>query len=414
VAFPRRLGIVVAAGAVVRVLYTVLVAPWPPPPLDDQSYFHLLPEVLVQGHGFVQPHFAQIGRFVATAAHPPLYSVVLAGPAALGVDDPLVQRLTGTVFGSITVLCVGLLGRRLAGDRAGLLAAGLAAAYPILITADGALMSESLYGALIGGSLLAAMWLRDRPSPARAATLGALIGLATLTRGEAFVLLGLLLLAVVRRPGGVRASIAAVAAMIVVLTPWTVRNWVTFDRFVLISTDSGAVVGGANCAPTYSGSNIGGWSILCDRDYPGNEAEETDRQRRDGTRYALHHVGRWPKVVVARLLRQASFLRPFQANPGRSAWVQDVGVVVYWALLPLALYGAVTLRRRRIPSLIVLAPVALVIIQAVLIYGFLRFRHPAELSLCVLAGVGLDAALRRREATRRDRAAAPAPDVAVA
>ena len=57
--------------------------------------------------------------------------------------------------------------------------------------------------------------------------------------------LSLLLPAVWRRPGGRWAWVVALAAMVVVLTPWTVRNWITFDRFVLVSTDSGAVVGGA-------------------------------------------------------------------------------------------------------------------------------------------------------------------------
>ena len=45
-------------------------------------------------------------------------------------------------------MIVALLGRRLAGERAGLIAAGIAAIYPTLIAADGALMSETLYGLL--------------------------------------------------------------------------------------------------------------------------------------------------------------------------------------------------------------------------------------------------------------------------
>jgi hypothetical protein len=49
-----------------------------------------------------------------------------------------------------------LLGRGLAGDLAGLLAAGLAAVDPALIAADGALMSESLYRLLLAMTLLAA------------------------------------------------------------------------------------------------------------------------------------------------------------------------------------------------------------------------------------------------------------------
>src|SRR5207244_8269490 len=88
---------------------------------------------------------------------------------------------------------VGLIARRLGGPRAGLIAAGIAAVYPVLVAADGAMMSETLYGLLIAAALLTALRLLDRqPGPPLAAALGALIGLATLTRAEALLLLPLL------------------------------------------------------------------------------------------------------------------------------------------------------------------------------------------------------------------------------
>ena len=142
---------IVAAGVVIRLVYTLVEAPWPPPALDDQFYFSALPKLLADGEGFIAP-FKFLFRDVttATAEHPPLYSLVLAAPAELGFSSPDAQRLAGTAFGAGTIATVGVLGRRLAGDRAGLLAAGLAAIYPTLIAADGALMSESLYGLLAG------------------------------------------------------------------------------------------------------------------------------------------------------------------------------------------------------------------------------------------------------------------------
>ena len=83
--------------------------------------------------------------------------------------------------------------------------------------------------------------------------LGAVSALAALTRGEALLLLPLVLIpVVVRRPGGVRAAaVVAVVAFAVVLAPWTVRNWIVFDQPVAIATNSGTAVAGANCAETY-------------------------------------------------------------------------------------------------------------------------------------------------------------------
>jgi 4-amino-4-deoxy-L-arabinose transferase-like glycosyltransferase len=256
---------------------------------------------------------------------------------------------------------------------------------------------------LVALSLLVAYRLMHGPSLLWAGLLGVLIGLASLTRGEVFLLLLLLLIPLVRRPRGVAVAAVSIVAMLLVLTPWTIRNYSTFDRFVFVSTNSGAVIGGANCAPTYAGSNIGGWDILCDRPWPGhNEAEETNRQFHDGARYAKAHVRRWPIVVAARVARTVSLFHPWETNSGRDPGVQNAGVVMYFLLVPLGLYGAVLLRRRRATLWPLLAPVVMVIVTAALFYGFLRFRQPAEISLVVLAGVALDGLAARLGARPSD------------
>jgi 4-amino-4-deoxy-L-arabinose transferase-like glycosyltransferase len=393
--FAFRLSLMVALGVAIRVLYTVLVAPWPPKGLDDQVYYHLEPILLAHGRGFIEPVFAKIGRTVPTAEHAPLYPVVLAGLAKLGGTGDVVQRLTGTVFGAGTIVAVGLLGRRLAGDRAGILAAGIAAVYPILITADGALMSESLFGLLVAVSLLAAYRLLDAPSIGRALLLGAVVGLAALTRGEAVLLLVLLVIPIVRRPQGGRIAAAACAALVIVLTPWTVRNWIVFGRFVAISTDTGAVIGGANCDQTYYGKDIGGWSYICNHVSPGNEADESARDQSVGVHYALHHLRRLPVVVAARLERVWGLRQPMQTNSGRSAWAQNVGTIMYYLLLAPAAYGFLLLRGRRVATWMLMSPVVLVTLTSVLGYGFLRFREPAEITLVVLAAIAVDQLWRR-------------------
>ncbi|MEA2420849.1 MAG: hypothetical protein QOE60_3055 [Thermoleophilaceae bacterium] len=398
--FAGRLALIVAAGAVVRVLYTVLVAPWPPEISDDQVFFHLQSQLIANGTGYIQPQLELAGVIRPTAAHPPMYPTALAGLAKVGLTDQLAQRLTGTLFGSGTLVAIGFLGRRVAGERAALIAVAAGAAYPLLITADGALMSESLYGLLVALSLLTAYRLMDEPSWRWAALLGVLGGLAALTRGEAFALLALLLIPFLRRPRGLRAIAVALVALAVVLTPWTIRNYSTFDRLVLVSTNAGAVVGGANCQATYYGPNIGGWNILCDRPWPGhNEAEETSRQFKDGANYARDNVKRWPVVAAARLGRAWSFFQPFQTNAGRSPGWQNVGVVLYWLMLPLAAFGLLTLwRRNRAQMWPIAAPIVMVAITTVVFYGFLRFRQPAEISIVVLTGVAIDALWSRRQA----------------
>ena len=203
------LGAIVAVGVLLRVLYTVLLAPWPPPVGDDAWFYHFEAILVAHGRGFINVDYALLGVTRPSAAHPPLYSLVLAALAKLGGTSQETQRLAGTFFGAGTILTLGLLGRRLAGTRVGLIAAGIAAVYPILITADGALLSESLYGLLVALCLLTAYRLMDPPSAGQAASLGALLGLTILTRGEALLLVPLLLAPIVLRPRAGRVALIA-------------------------------------------------------------------------------------------------------------------------------------------------------------------------------------------------------------
>jgi hypothetical protein len=150
---------------------------------------------------------------------------------------------------------------------------------------------------------------------------------------------------------------------------------------------------------------MGQWDYRClPRDRPSNEAVAAGRLRDQGLRYARDHAGRLPVVVAARLGRSFELFRPGQQAheeaffEGRNLTVERAGVGMYYVLALLAIAGAVVLRRRRGPWLVLLAPVGLVIFVSVISYGFTRFRVGAEPAIVVLAAVALDALVARRRA----------------
>jgi 4-amino-4-deoxy-L-arabinose transferase-like glycosyltransferase len=282
-----------------------------------------------------------------------------------------------------------------------LLSAAIAALYPLLIAADGALMSETPYALLIALGLIAAYRLYDEPTARRAAVLGLAIGLAALTRAEALLLLALLALPLAWGARTVRARLqvlgAAGAVALLVVAPWAVRNWSTFDRPVLTSTNDGVTLAGANCPASYHGRDIGSFTTSCIAPPSPSldEAEQAARYRSDGLSYAADHAERVPVVVAVRLLRLWGLYQPTRLAydaQNRSLAVQEAGVLVSYLLIPLAILGALFLRRRREPLFILLAPVLLVTITCALTYGGLRLRQAAEVPLVVLAGVGLNRA----------------------
>src|SRR3954452_1746123 len=192
--FRARLAAIVAGAVALRLLY-VLVLARHVPMAGDSQFFNAEANLVAEGKGYVEPFVeAAYGIGVPTAAHPPLYPTVLAGLSALGLDSVLAHRAFGALLGGVTIVLIALIGRRVGGERVGLVAALVAALYPLLVAADGAPMSESLYGLLIAACLLVALRLREerqgdgRRALGLAAALGALIGLAALTRSEALLL----------------------------------------------------------------------------------------------------------------------------------------------------------------------------------------------------------------------------------
>jgi len=145
--FAFALALVAIGALAIRIAFIVVVAP-KVPPLGDATAYHLLAENLARGRGYIRP-FDDLLLHVRrpTAEYPPLFAVLLAIPARLGVHSVESQRIFLAFVGTGTVVLVGLLGRRVASPVVGLVAAALAAAYPMLFLSEATLMAESLYAA---------------------------------------------------------------------------------------------------------------------------------------------------------------------------------------------------------------------------------------------------------------------------
>ena len=413
--FEKRLGLIALLALAIRWVYAYVIRDYLVQ--GDAMTFHLVGQRIADGLGFTEA----VPPGGPTAEHPPGLFLFWAVLDKAGANGFLAHRFALGLVGVGTVIVIGLIARRIGGDRLGLAAAALAAVYPMLWTAEGSLMSEGLYGLLLVGSLLAAFRLRERPTPARAAILGALIALAALTRGEALALIVLLAIPVAiaaRATWRERAATWGVtlAAFLAVLAPWTIYNLTRFDTPFLISTNSNGVFIGANCAETYHGELIGAWRFQCYTErLPGeDEAEFFARQREIGVEYALDHADRWPAVIAARLGRLADVYRHdqsvfFNTAEGRPVRYATWGIRAYWVVALLAIGGLVVLARRRgdrFGLIVLLAPIVMTICVAIVTYGGTRFRYAAEPSLVILAATAL-VALAGRLSPRPAPAASP-------
>ena len=308
------------------------------------------------------------------------------------------------LIGTAAVLLTALVAERLGGRRAAIAAGALAAVYPNLWLIDSLLFPEGLFTLLTTGCVLAAYRWRDRPTLARAALIGGLIGLSGLTRGE-----GLLLGVVLAMPWMLRHRrlplrerwrhlVVAGATCVLVLAPWTIRNLRTFEEFVPLSTNGNELIVYANCDQAYNGRLIGFWSFDCQEQYRTQFGDPAATSRRRpcsggrGSRLRPRPHRQVPKIVAIRVLRQWELFRPWQTIDFSTIENRDkdsaaLGLGMYYVLAAGAIAGAVMLRRRGVPLLPLGAQVLSVTLTAAYAYGTVRFRAPVEPVLCILAGV---------------------------
>ncbi|MEZ5208380.1 MAG: glycosyltransferase family 39 protein [Acidimicrobiales bacterium] len=376
-------------------------------------------------HGHVYELSRDGGPFTPAADHPPLTTLLLAPVSFIEADATHVpQRLVMAVLGAAVVVGLGLLARRLAGDRAGTIAALVAAVNANLFMNDVLVMAETVAAACLVVLLFAAYRFIDVPSVRRAAVLGALVGLAGLARAE-LLLYGPVLvvpLALWARPlrWSQRLGRVAVAgaAAVAVLVPWTAYNATRFERPVALSTNDGLTLLGANCPAVYGIDDPGGigfWNLGCtavvDAVLPADadQSEVAAAYRDAAIEFIGDHPDRVPIVVAHRLGLGWGVIGNDQMTwlnqgEGRDSWASTLGVLTWWALAPLSVVGAVALRRRRVPIWPLVSSVVVVTITLIAFYGIVRFRLPADLAATVLGAVGIDRLLAWRTA-RRSRAA---------
>jgi 4-amino-4-deoxy-L-arabinose transferase-like glycosyltransferase len=410
----------------------VLATPHFVPRTDAADYDRLA--VAFVHHGHFPPSQIAPGP---TALRPPLFPIALAGAYKLvgtgsAADRWEAGRLMEALFGAVAVVLIGLIAGRLWRRRAGLLAAGIAAVFPPLILVGSSLMSESLFIPLVLAAVLAASMARTR-SWRWAALSGALVGLASLSRGNGIAFaVPIAFLVWVGRPRLSRqalvAPLAMLAALALTLTPWTIRNAVEFHEFVPITTETGATTAGTfNSYAAHRTDFPALWlppvtqvrQVLAK--HPRlNEAQLSDQLNALAFDYVKAHPAYVAKDLWWNTLRLLNltgthferWAARYEAYP---KWLASLSVYAFWALGLLALAGALTAAARRAPPALWGCPLV-VYLSTVLLEGATRYRSPADpfiIMLAALAPLSAWELLRARRAARPRRRSLQPPAVAM-
>jgi 4-amino-4-deoxy-L-arabinose transferase-like glycosyltransferase len=398
--FRRYLTTIVVLGALLRIIRCAATKWDKRLLLNDSLYYAAQAQQLAHGVWFREVFVDQAG-----AEHGPLTSSLMAF-VSWGSDPFNRQRMVTIACGLATVAIIGMVGRRIGGNRVGLIAAAVAAIYPNLWINDGLVMSESVSCLVLSLTMLALLRWIDRPGLRAAALVGALAGLGALARSELvlFVPAAAAVMWLIGHRSGVRPwthAAMACGVTVAVLLPWTIFNVTRFDKPVLLTTNEGPAWLGANCDPTYYGDVQGGWSLFClPANTPGEDTSvRSARQRREAISYVRHHLTTVPRVVVQRVGRALDLyalgnMVSGDAGEERERWASWAGIVSFWLLAPIAAFGATITRRR--DRVVLLIPVLIALATTILIYGGHRIRSSAEPSIVILAAIALEPWMSRR------------------
>ncbi|MGH8983263.1 MAG: ArnT family glycosyltransferase [Acidimicrobiia bacterium] len=405
----------VVAGVVFRVVFGVVAT-------SDQVYgdalaFEQYAQHLRHGDGYILTGLYEDGP---SATHPPAFGGVLAAFSTVGLDTPRQHRLALAVLGGLGVALVGLLGRELAGNAVGLVAAAIVAFHPLWVVPGRALYSESVYLIVICAVLLLALRAVRRPRFCGFLALGVATGIATLTRSEAlllvvFVGLPAVFLSTGDRRGRASCTAALLAGTLLIVAPWVVRNAVQLDGPAL-STNTGVTLVGAYCGEMFQpGPRFGSWSVGCtfrqagavNRMYGPEPPVASDRRLvRRAIDLAQDRARQLPSLIAAHVGRLWGFYHPgdqvtFEDRTTHSHGLQTAGQYVHWALLAFVVLGIAFARPRE--WLLIAGPMLMVTVNAAVFYGSTRLRAGAEPSLALFAAVGIVWLATRRKPRPEDK-----------
>jgi 4-amino-4-deoxy-L-arabinose transferase-like glycosyltransferase len=211
-------------------------------PADDSHAYYALAKGLYEdgsygGHGFRDSSDWSPGAPLLYAA-----SFYATGGAREGT-----ARVVEALLGVAAIIVVFLLGTRIACRPAGLIAAFGVAVYPPFIHTTGELMSEPPAMLTLPAAVLAFLWASEPERRPRAWLLpGFLFGLTALIRPEYLTVgIAFAILATIRigRAHGWRPAAAGtallLAAFLLPIVPWTIRNTIVLGRVVPLSTGGG-------------------------------------------------------------------------------------------------------------------------------------------------------------------------------
>lgn len=228
--------------------------------LDDMFQYDMLARSLAEGNGFRWYSAADldlvrsyvdidlvVGEFdpngiLASFRAPgyPAFLSVIYSLASLS-SRFFIARIIQTFVGAGLVPLVYFISKKLfpAHPRSAFIAGLALAFYPMLVIYPLALATENLFIPLVYAGILLLLKASEKQQLSLFGIAGAVLGLATLTRSVVFAFVGLAALWIWWVSRNWRAVAVYLISLLIVVSPWVIRNTLLHDRFTFVENSLG-------------------------------------------------------------------------------------------------------------------------------------------------------------------------------
>jgi hypothetical protein len=369
---------------------------------DQQQYLQIAHNVLNgQGYWFLDPRVADKVYAFRMPGYPLFIAACGENVRTVRVAQAVVDASSVWAAYLLALLLFPAANRR----RVALLAAALVAFNPFLVYFCGLILSETLFVAMLMWSMVLLVAGQGDQQRKRRTLLwlggGMLLALSVLVRPSALLLavvLGIGAAFVNRNERGsyhlrwpLPVGTTMLLWLLVVLTPWALRNDRVLHRWIWLDTNSGFTF--------YDGYNpeaTGASDQRFVKDMPQlqhmGEVERSRYLQNLAIEWAKAHPRRVMELMRARLVRTWSPVPLSDQYSGRL--YQLVGLCFSLPLDLLILWGLATAKLSRASKVFLLIPAIYLTGIHMLSVGSLRYRLPAEPPLALLAAGGLVGAKR--------------------
>ncbi len=252
---------ILGLGLFIKILYLVFSrqSPFYEPLLLDPAYYHQWALKILNGDFIGDPVFYGL----------PLYPFFLALCYKLFHSSVFAVKLIQAFLGVVTLFFIYKIGEKLVSKKTGLLAATLAVFYGPLFFHEQIFIPEALSLPLYAGAFYVSCLFADRPSVKKGLLLGALFGLAALTKAGILLFLPIFFIAAFLKETRSTQKrflplAACLASFLLIVAPVSAHNMIYGKDRVFLTSHSGFnfYIGnnpkseGVFVAPEGSGSNV--------------------------------------------------------------------------------------------------------------------------------------------------------------